>query len=347
MKNSPTRSKNSFSSDILRYFATTVAFREVRLKWKRYVLFAAAAAFFFYAVFAGAMSLYYASAIIHPDASPVAPIKENLGFEYAGVSFRSSDDSVTLRGWLFGPRAARNAVILVHGFGGNRFPFGEDTLKIVAAMGGIGYNVLAFDLRNSGDAARGVSTFGMYEKNDVLGAVAYMKGIGYKNIVLYGVSTGANAAALAASRTPTADVAALVLDSPVAQANSFILHKLRERFPKAPDFPFRRTVPLMAGLFLNGDVGEADIGPALSGFVPRPVLLIHGDNDEIVSKAEMAEVYEGYLAQAVGRASLWNVRGAGHAGAFAAGGEEYLGRVESFILRYIPPPAAAAGVTKQ
>jgi pimeloyl-ACP methyl ester carboxylesterase len=337
MRNGPAR-KNRLGGDTLRYFVTTVAFREVRLKWKRYVLFAAAAAFFFYAVFAGALSLYYASALIHPRVSPVSPIKENIGFEYSSVSFKSADEAITLRGWLFGPRTAKSALILVHGFGGNRFPFGMDTLDIVAAMSGIGYSVLAFDLRNSGDSTRSVSTFGMHEKNDVLGAVAYMKGLGCKNIVLHGVSTGANAAALAASQTPTADVAALILDSPVVRVSSFVLREMRERFPRAPDFPFRHTVPLMTGLYLNGDIDDADIGAALSGFVPRPVMLIHGDNDEIASKADITAVYDAYLAQAVGRISLWSVRGAGHAETFGADRAAYLERVEAFLARFLPQP---------
>jgi alpha-beta hydrolase superfamily lysophospholipase len=330
--------KNSSNNGILRNFATAAAFRGVTLKWKRYVVFAAAAAFFFYAAFSGAMSLYYAGMVIHPEARPVAPIKENIGVEYISVSFRSAEDAVTLRGWLFGPRSSASAMILVHGFGENRFQFGADTIDVVKAMMDIGYDVLAFDLRNSGDSTPGVFTFGVHEKYDVLGAIAYARGLGYKNIVLHGVSTGANAAALAASETSMGEVGAVILDSPVVDIREYVLYSVRKRFPKAPDFPFRYTTPVMVGLYVNGDIERAGIGEGLAGFAPRPVLLIHGDNDDIVPKAEIMSVYNSYMERAVGQISLWNVRGAEHSAAFYVDREAYIDRIRTFIQRFLPQP---------
>jgi len=304
------------------------------VKWQRFVLMLVLFVAFLYVVVTSALSVYYAGQVVRPAKSPYVPIRANIEFGYETASFKSADDLTSLYGWRFTPaKKAVGIVVLVHGFGEQRFPFGMDTFRLVRAYGGLGYDVLAFDLRNSGASADGLSTFGIQEAYDVRGAVAYAKALGYKRVVLHGFSTGANAAVMGAAALPPGDVGALVLDSPIADMGDYALRKVRERVPGLPDFPFRYMLPAMVGLYTNGDLASADISSCLEGVVPRPVLLIHGDDDGVVSTAAADAVYDAYMELAVGKISMWNVDGAGHEGAFLHDEEGYVARLGSFLER--------------
>ena len=319
------------------FFAGGVAFQRVAFKWKRFATLLLLFIAFVYFAVTGAMSFIYAGEAIRPAQEAVSPIDRNLAYPYTSVTFRSREsnahDNVLLSGWHFNASDTSNILIIVHGFGGNRFPFGAQTLDFIESVIENGFNVLAFDLRNSGGAGSGASAFGLHEKYDVLGAVDYAKNAGYKNIVLFGVSTGANAAAMAGAEASMEEVGALILDSPIVDTGNFIMYLIRSKNPKLPDFPFAFETPMFAGLYLNGDIRDADAGVNLEGFMPRNVQLIYGNNDEIVSLAEITALYDGYMSRAVGKISIWNVPGAGHGECFFTSRDEYFERVATFLKR--------------
>ena len=305
----------------------------VTLKWKRYAFLVLLFFLFLYFIITGAMSLYYAGEVIRPSQSPVAPIDRNIAYPYTSMSFRSREDNVLLNGWYFNAKNTNGILIIVHGFGGNRFPFGERTLDFIEAIIANDFNVLAFDLRNSGGSGSGTSSFGLHEKNDVLGAVDYARSAGYENIAILGVSTGANAAAIAGAQASVEEVGALILDSPIVDMSNFIMNLVREINPKLPDFPFGIEAPIFTGLYINGDIRDANAAKNLDGFMPRHVQIIYGNNDEIVSLADITGLYEGYMSRAVGKISIWNVPGASHGECFYAAGDEYIERVVTFLKR--------------
>ena len=279
------------------------------------------------------MSLFYAGLVIHPDQSAVTPINKNIAYPYTSVSINSRDENVQLNGWHFNAKNTANILIIVHGFGGNRFPFGEQTLEFIDAIIENDFNVLVFDLRNSGGNAAGMSAFGLHEKDDVLGAVDYAKSAGYENIALLGVSSGANAAAMAGAEASVEEIGALILDSPIVDIRSFILRLVHDINPKLPEFPFNIEVPAFVGLYLNGDVHDANPAGNLDKFMPRNVQIIYGNNDEIVSLSDITDLYEGYMSRAVGKISIWNVPGAGHGECFQTARDEYIERVAAFLRR--------------
>lgn len=325
-------------NSVSRIFAARLAFSGATHRWKRYVLLVALFIVFFYLVVTGVVSMYYAGVVIRPAQSPVTPIDRNLAYPYSSVFFKSREDksrgdAVTLGGWLFNAGKTDSALIIAHGFGGNRFPFGGQTLDLIDAMAAINFNVLVFDMRNSGASEAGVSAFGLHEMNDVLGAVDYMRNAGYTHIAVLGVSTGANAAALAGGVAAPDEIGALILDSPIVDMRRFIMRLVRGMNPKLPEFPFAYEVPMMVGVYINGSVPDANLVTNLNKYMPRPVQLIHGNNDEIASLAEITAVYDSYMSGAVGRISIWNVPGAGHAECFPTARDEYIGRVSAFLQR--------------
>ena len=307
--------------------------RNETFRWKRYTFFAVLFFLFIYIIITGLMSVSYAGQVIRPARSPAAPIKKNIAYPYTSVTFRSRDNTILLSGWHFNAKKTNNALIIVHGFGSNRFPFGEETLDFIEAIIAADFNVLTFDLRNSGGMGVGTSAFGLHEKDDVLGAFDYMRNAGYRNIALLGISTGANAAAIAGAEAPTEDVGALILDSPIVDMRSYIMSLVHEINPKLPEFPFDYATPLFVGLYLNGDVLDANAAGNLDKFMPRNVQLIYGNNDEIVSLSEINGLYNGYMSRAVGKISIWNVPGAGHGECYKTDKDEYIERVTSFLRR--------------
>lgn len=318
-------------------FSDKTAVRPPLIKWKRFIVLSFLFLVFVYAIITGVMSMSYAGEIIHPPIAPVMPINKNLGYPHTSVSFKSRDETVQLYGWHFNAKKTPNILIIAHGFGGNRFPFGGETPELIEAVISAGFNVLVFDLRNSGGSGSSISTFGYHEKYDVLGAIDYLRAAGYENIAILGISTGANAAAMAAAEAPMEDVGALILDSPVVDTGRFIMRLVREKKPNLPEFPFDFEVPLLAGVYINGSVGDIDAGVNLKKFMPRPVQIIYGTNDDITSLADITELYNGYMSGAVGKISIWNVPGAGHAGCFDYARDEYLERVTAFLTRVFEP----------
>jgi len=309
------------------------ALPKTALRWKRSILLAFLFFIFVFVIITGVLSMTYAGEVIHPPQSKAPPINRNIAHRYVSVSFKSGDGAIQLYGWHFNAKKTADALIIVHGFGGNRFPFGEQTLDLIEAVIAADFNVLAFDFRNSGGSGSGISTFGLHEMNDVLGAIDFMRNAGYTNIAVLGVSTGAGAAALAGANSPMEDVGALILDSPIVDTGSFIMHLLRAKRPGLPEFPFDIIVPALTGVYINGVVADADVGPNLDGFIPRHVQLIYGSNDEIVSMDEIMGLYNGYMSRAVGKISIWNVPGAGHGECYAAARDEYIERVVTFLRR--------------
>jgi len=326
---------------------------EAPIKWIGYVLAIPAALLFICAIAIAGISTYAAGIIVRPAIKEVPPIKVNLAVDYTSVNFKSINGVSTLRGWHFKAPSSENIVIMVHGTGENRFQFGTDTLEIVETLIARNFSVLAFDLQNSGDAAPGISTFGLHEKDDVLGAINYARGLRYENIVVYGFATGANAAVLACSKpkaekisnpvvtqhlldTLSNSVKALILDTPITDIGDYLMHGLTDMGFELPEFPFRITIPIAVNLLINGDINEVSDEKTVYDFIPRPILLLHGDKDEVVPSAGAMEIYVKYLDKAIGKVSMWNDPKAGHLESFNVSRDEYLEKLTDFLEMVFP-----------
>ena len=315
------------------------------------VLFAAA---FIAVVLVIGISVYAGRIVTQFERKEVPPIKVNLAVSYTSVNFKSIDGTTTLRGWLFNtPSATGNIVIMVHGMGENRFQFGEDTLDIVETIIENNFSVLAFDLRNSGDSDVGIPTFGLHERDDVLGAVNYARSQKFTKIVLYGFASGANAAILASAK-PKADKAvnpaltqelldtlsnsvdALILDTPITDVSEYLAQLLADRDYSLPEFPFKYTLPLAVNLYINGDVSDADIMKCFYDFIPRHVLLLCGGMDYEASSAGILEMYEQYNALATGKISIWDDPNSGHLESFSNSKQQYLSKLTDFFNLAFP-----------
>ncbi|MBL8331042.1 MAG: alpha/beta fold hydrolase [Rubrivivax sp.] len=244
--------------------------------------------------------------------------------------------SLMLSGWYFEARAARGAIVMVHGVGGHKGLAGQGTqAALLSRLVAAGWSILAIDLRGHGESSPGRMSYGLHESQDVLGAVDWLLERGFKpgSIGLLGASMGAVASIVAASREPA--VGAVVADSAFADFGAMLQRH------------FLRRAPLKLGrALLPGTMvaGRVLVGAFMHRFRPaslaeqlrnRPLLLIHAEGDRLVPSSDCEE-----LARAA-QAECWVTPGGAHLSSCVDAGEQYVERVCAFFERHLPQHAQA------
>jgi uncharacterized protein len=254
----------------------------VWLRWLRVAVIASALA-------AGAtgvlVSLFQDRFVYHPERTlPRTPAAAHL--EYADVALTTSD-GVRLHGWHVRASSPRALVVVFHGNAGNiagRIPMAE-------AFARERLETLLVDYRGFGRSEGKPSEEGLYRDGEAAWAWAARQSL---PVVLYGESLGgAVAIEIAAHHRP-----ALL----VAQSTFTSLKEMAGR------------------LFPLGDhlVRERYASLEKIGRVTAPVLVVHGDRDELVPYEMGRRLFEAVR----GPKQLMTVRGAGHNDLFGmAGGE--------------------------
>jgi uncharacterized protein len=238
------------------------------------------------------LSFSIATQLTHPDRTIAKyhPSKKNLLTE--NVNFKSSDDLITLSGWMIKAKHDTNKwVILSHGYGGNRNIFGSKGPKFYKFLHDNGYNILTFDYRNSGVSDGTISTVGYFEKNDLLGAIDYIISLNEDaEICLMGWSQGAAISLLTASNREA--VKLVVADSSFRNLQGYVNENLSQ-WTNLPNYPFTPAIlfmiPILTGTHL------ADVSPidAINNFNGQ-ILLIHSKDDETIPAKNSKYIYEKY-----------------------------------------------------
>jgi uncharacterized protein len=265
------------------------------------------------------------------------------------VRFRTRD-GLLLRGcYLRTERAERKGVIL-YGveFGSSRW----SCRSYCEALLQSGYDVFAFEPRNQGDS-EGIEAYEPlqwltdHEVTDIEAAIAYLKqrpdadpnGIGF-----FGVSKGANAGLLAASRDPW--VRCIITDGAFATYGTMVPYMRRwlaiysERFWIQSMLPhwFYGNVAMIAVRHIGAERGVHYVH--IEGAVSRlkkPLLMIHGGDDSYIWPEMANKLYR----RARGPKELWVVKRAKHNQALQVAGEEYHRKIVAFFDRYLAPPELA------
>jgi uncharacterized protein len=256
---------------------------------------------------------------ITPDA--ISPAWER-------ASFRSRGDGLQLYGWWFPAEDANRALVLVHGHGQNRLDKNWGSDAIARAFLARGYSVLMFDLRGHGESAPSRQSFGVREKNDVLGAFDYVRGRGFRPgaIAMIGVSYGAGTLLMAASELQ--DAGAIVADSGYAQAWPVIAAEIPQYSPFLALVRPGPGIRLASRLLYGIDLGAARPENAVALIPERPILLIHGAVDAYIPPSHSERLLAGSDHSA---SELWLVPDAGHAQTYAKAPDEYIERVAAFF----------------
>ncbi len=241
-----------------------------------------------------------------------------------------------LRGYLAPPAPGRPMLVFQHGVGTHR----EDVLPSAAPFAAAGYGVLAFDWSAHGESEGTVIAFGAREPEDLLAGLALVgtrletRG---RPIAIVAVSMGAAITALAADRLDPL-VQALVLDSPFGDLGRMVNRRLEPL--GGLGLPARLAVRL-ASVVLTGTPPEAVVPEAsLEGFSPRPILVLHGEEDEVIPPEEG----ESLAARYPGEKEIWISSGDRHLGLREDRLAEWVDRVAGFLERHLPGAPTAAEV---
>jgi fermentation-respiration switch protein FrsA (DUF1100 family) len=233
--------------------------------------------------------------IYHPSPTlEGTPAAFGLAFEDVDVT---TADGVEIHGWLVpGPRPA--TLLYCHGNAGNishRLP------KIEALHDRLGLSILIFDYRGYGRSKGVPGEEGTY--SDARAMRAWIAGRSSGPVVYLGASLGAAVAtALAAEEPP----AALVLEAPFVSVQAMA----------------SATVPGAGWLFRT----RYDTLGAVRR-VRAPLLVLHGDADEVVPFRQGRAVFEAAAEPKVFAA----IPGARHNDAHAVGGDAYWEAWSTFL----------------
>jgi dipeptidyl aminopeptidase/acylaminoacyl peptidase len=255
------------------------------------------------------------------------PVEGNpniMGLAYEVVTFPSIDTKLTLHGWLLPSSSSQQVIIMVHGNGRNRVDPSIGTLEIASGLVEHGYNVLMFDLRGYGESDGSTVSGGYYERRDLEGAVKYMRERGFEHIGVLGFSLGAVTSLLAGAEDK--DIDAIVSDSSFADLQDI----MEQEFSKRTHAPKLFLNPILFMIKIMYGVDFTAIRPVkyVAEIAPRPILFIHGEEDETIP---VSHAYR--LLEASGNSlnELWVVEGAGHTQSYKTHPEEYIKRITEFF----------------
>ena len=239
-----------------------------------------------------------------------------------------SKDGLKLNATYFSPNTSSHYwAILVHGYGRDqRYAWDYAEPYLIQ-----GYNVLTPDLRASGTSEGIYLTMGAKESDDLLIWIDKILEVDPKaRIVLHGVSMGAATVMMAAGKSKSQNLVAVVEDCGYTSAFRMFTMQLKVIF-NLPSFPIMNIVDVVSKFETGSAVSEA--APIQQVYnINVPILFIHGTEDKLVPYYMMQELYDACHAPIK---EMFTVEGAGHADAKNINPTVYFNRIFSFLNQYI------------
>ncbi len=216
-------------------------------------------------------------------------------------------------------------VILVHGLGGNRltnYPIAEMFLRM-------GYSVITYDQRSSNENTAQRTTFGFWEKYDLIDYIRYAKEQAPEHTLgVWGASFGGATAGLALGDAEIdAMVDFLVLDCPVSSMRWMVEDEMRRMDIGIPVSYMTFCGNIINRIHLGFFYDEADVPTALSG-TDTPVLIINSKADTLTPVFMGQDIYDAILSE---DKVIWTVEDSEHTDMWLDYNAEYVSRVESLV----------------
>jgi uncharacterized protein len=241
--------------------------------------------------------------------------------------FRSSDGVLISALHLKPLQPNGHAVLICHGLAHDKL----SGIRYVQYLLKEGYDLVLIDFRNHGESEGKITTYGFFEKHDLLGTIRYLRASGFEGkIGILGASMGAAIALLTAAETD--EISGMVLDSPYASLQQ-MCNAWARKTTKFPEIFIKLPVQLAyCWLFLMYRFWVPEVAPSISAQSVRcPVFLIHGGADQRIPSFHSEQIYQGLS----GEKELWIVDDADHLGVYLKHPEEYQQRVLGFFRKYL------------
>jgi uncharacterized protein len=221
-------------------------------------------------------------------------------------------DGVVLRGSWMPTAKVEKCVLILHGIGDSRANFAGLALMFKER----GYAALAPDSRAHGESGGGLVTYGIREREDILGWAGWLREHGCTK--LYGLGESLGASLLLQASAP---FAAIVSESAYADLQDAAVHRMAKLVARPLAWLATVNGKLYARVVYGLDFDTASPLEAIRQS-RTPILLIHGMADD-----QTPPEHSQRLAAAIPSAELWLVPGLGHGSAYSVDAPEYRRRV--------------------
>lgn len=216
-------------------------------------------------------------------------------------------------------------VILVHGMGDNRYstyPWAQVFLEN-------GYNVIAYDQRSSNANTAEHTTFGYWEKYDLIDWVNFFEeqAPGQK-LGVWGASYGGATAGLAIGHQDLQEkINFLILDSPVSSMKWMVEEEMRNLDISLPVSYMTWCGNIINKLKLGFTYQDADVATAMRE-VKIPVLIINSKQDSLTPYFMGKDIYD---AMTGNNKEIWTVDDSEHHEIWIDYNEEYREKLKKFL----------------
>lgn len=257
---------------------------------------------------------------LHHSPSGVRPQHYSLPSEVVEVL---RPGGVRLRGWWIPAPENEGTILVCHGYGADK----GDALAFAEFLHDAAFHVLVVDFRGHGESEGRTGSLGFYEVGDIKACIDWLDEndrIQEGKLGLFGYSMGGGIGLLVAADDER--ISAVAVDSAFADGSQTLARWLRYSLP-LPRFPIIWAAMQWAEWRLGCDYSMVSPVHRIAEIAPRPVLLIHGENDRLIPPQDSRRLYD----TAGDPKELWIVPDAGHVGSLDEEGAVYRRRVAEFF----------------
>jgi uncharacterized protein len=252
------------------------------------------------------------------------PASRQLPFDDVKVT---TADGLKLNGWFIPSASGRATVMLVHGYKDSR----GSLLGVAEILHRHGYGVMVASLRGHDVNDGELISFGLFEVKDLEAWYEYLRGrpdVDPQAIGLFGVSMGGSIGLRYASQNPA--IRAVIADCAFSSVMDTAATSIRH-FTGLPPFPFAPAIVFWSEREFGGDASDLDATKSIALIAPRPVFLLQGGADTIVSAESGRKLFEA----AGDPKELWFEPDVGHAQFLKKMPAAFETRVVRFLDRYL------------
>lgn len=269
--------------------------------------------------FAG-ISAYFAYRFTSPPRRAFETPPEQFLTAYETVRFPARD-GLKLEGWFVPSPGSTKAVLLLHGYGCIR----TQHLARAKLFHDQGYGVLLYDARAHGRSEGSVVSFGYHEKQDLIGALDWLRAKGFSELGCLGISMGGATLAQAGIELSQTGVKWVVIESVFPTLTNAVDRRFQRMFGVPGWLAGCLMVPIAE---MRLGVGAKKVSPrdAISGLT-CPLFVMTGDLDTHTLPEDARQIFE----HAREPKRWWLVPGAAHVDLYGFAKEEYERRLSEFI----------------